>query len=210
MTAYARPPLRRPVPALLAPVLLATVLSGCGALGGGTATRYLVDTAPSAAAPAPAPVRLRVSTIELRDVVLPAHGEGTQILVEGADGGLTPIPGGQWADGSARGITTELARHLDLRGTATVAAEPWPLADPAQIRVEVRIERLLARADGRFQLSGQYAVSAPDGHLREFIERFDLLAPMPEGRAPAAAVAQSYGQALSLLGDQILARLARR
>lgn len=187
-------------------LLAAAALSACG---GANATRYLVETGAAASAPA-APIRLRVATIELREVVLPAYGEGSQILAEAPDGGLVPVRGGQWADGSARAITAELARSLDLRSTASVAAEPWPLAEPADIRLEVRIERLIARAGGDFQLGGQYVVASPDGRMREFMERFELTAPIPDETAGPRAIAAAYGQALEQLSGLILTRLARR
>lgn len=178
---------------------LPLALAACS--GAGT-TRYLVESGT-----AEAPARLRVNTIEVRDVMLPAYGEETQILRETAEGGLRPLRGAQWADGSARAITAELARGLDLRSSASVAAEPWPLTDPADIRLEVRIERLVARADGQFQLSGQYAVASPDGRIRDFLERFEIVQPVDgEGAAP---VAEAYGAALAELSRQITRRLAR-
>jgi uncharacterized protein len=187
---------------------LAALTAGLAACSGAPATRFLVDSTPAAAAPV-APQRVRVRTIELREVVLPTYGEGTQILRQGADGGLVPVPDGQWADGSPAAVTAELARSLDLRSTATVAAEPWPLVDPAQVRLEVRFERVLARADGQFQLAGQFAVSSPDMVLRDFIQRFDIETPLPPDQPGAQGVALAYGRALSALSDQIIARLAR-
>lgn len=187
-------------------LLLILALAACTST---PTTRFLVDATP-AGAPPEATQRLRVSTIELREVVLPTYGEGTQILRQGADGGLIPVTDGQWADGSPAAVTAELARSLDLRSTATVAAEPWPLVDPAQVRLEVRFERVLARADGQFQLSGQFAVSSPDMILRDFIERFDIITPMAADQPGAQGVSLAYGRALSMLSDRILTRLARR
>lgn len=187
------------------PILLALGL-GLAACGGPPATRYLIEAAAEAETPV---MRLRVRTVELRDVVLPGHGEGSQILRETAAGALVPIAGAEWADGSSSGVTAELARRLDLRSSATIAAEPWPLADPADLRLEVRLSRVVARADGRFQLAGQFAVASPDGRAREFIERIDIAVPMAEG-GEARAVAEAYGRALDALAEAILGRLARR
>lgn len=190
---------------LLVPVSLslAVLLAGCG----GNATRYVVEAEPMAT-PAAAKQRLRVGSIELREVVLPAYGEDSKLLVEGKDGGLTPVRGSEWADASPRAITAELARSLDLRSTASVAAEPWPLLDGPDIRLEVRIDRLIARADGAFLLGGQYAVASPDGRLRDFLERFEISVPLADQKP--ATVARAYGAALDGLGSQILRRLARR
>lgn len=177
---------------------LVVVLAACG----GPATRYLVRTSPVSAQ-----VPVKVRSIELRDVTLPAYGEGTQILRENADGGLVPIRGSEWADGSAHAITVELARSLDLRSSATVAAEPWPFFDPAEARIDVRLERVEARADGRFHLSGQFALSSQDGRIRDQIDRFDIVVPMADSEPPQIAAA--YGAALDELGKKIIARLAR-
>ncbi len=191
----------RPVLPLLAATALA--LSACGTT---PATRYLIEAAPDEER---APVRLRERTMELRDVMLPAYGEGSQILREETAGALVAIRGAEWADGSSSAISAELARRLDLRSTANVAAEPWPLADPADLRLEVRLTRVVARADGQFQLSGQYAVASPDGRRRDFIERIDITVPMTADAAEARAVAEAYGRALEELAELILARLAR-
>lgn len=185
-----------------ASLCLALLLAGCG-----TATRYVVEAEPAGVPPA-AKQRLRVASIELREVVLPAYGEDSKLLIEGKDGGLTPVRGSEWADSSARAITAELARSLDLRGSASVAAEPWPLLDGPDIRLEVRIERLIARANGAFVLAGQYAVSSPDGRMRDFLERFEISVPLADQKP--ATVARAYGAALDGLSNQILRRLARR
>ena len=182
---------------------LALLLAGCG----GNATRYVVEAEPAGVPPA-AKQRLRVASIELRDVVLPAYGEDSKLLVEGPDGGLTAVKGSEWADSSARAITAELARSLDLRGSASVAAEPWPLIDSPDIRLEVRIERLVARANGAFVLAGQYAVASPDGRMRGFLERFEISVPLADQKP--ASVARAYGAALDGLSTHILRRLARR
>ncbi|MCC6001319.1 MAG: membrane integrity-associated transporter subunit PqiC [Pararhodobacter sp.] len=187
--------------------VLAAALLTLAACSAPPATRYLIEAAPSAEQ---APVRLRVRTIELRDISLPAYGEGSQILREGSAGVLMPIRGAEWADGSSTAITGELARRLDLRSSATVAAEPWPLADPADLRLEVRLSRVVARADGRFQLAGQFAVSAPEGQIRDFIEQIDISVPMSDDENDARAVAEAYGRALEDLAEVILARLTRR
>lgn len=183
--------------ALTLPLIL--TLAACS----GESTRFLIEPAP-----AEAPVRLRVSSIEMREVVLPAYAADSQILAEGPDGGLRPVKGAEWADGSAQAVTAQLARSLDLRSTASVAAEPWPLTEPADVRLEVRIDRMVARADGRFQLSGQYALASPDRKIRDSLTRFDLSAPLAD-EAPGA-IAAAYAQTLDQLGRRIIATLQGR
>lgn len=193
-----RKSLLSPVPVLA----LALLLAGCG----GTATRYVVAAEPAPGA-STSKQRLRVGSIELRDVVLPAYAEDSALLIEAADGGLAPVKGSEWADNSARAITAELARSLDLRSTASVAAEPWPLSDSPDVRMEVRIERVIAGASGSFLLSGQYAVASSDGRIRDFLERFEISVPLADQNPQT--VARAYGAALEGLSTQILRRLAR-
>lgn len=187
--------MKRLVPLTLA---LSLTLAACG----DTAARYLVEPAPTAA-----PVALRLSSLEVRDAVLPAYAEGSQILQQDASGALRPVKGSEWADSSARAVTAALARSLDLQSTAAVAAEPWPLSDSPAGRVAVRIDALVARADQTFQMAGQYAVASFDSPGREVLERFDIRVPLAGDGAGAIAMAQ--GQAIDQLAGQIVARLAR-
>jgi uncharacterized lipoprotein YmbA len=177
---------------------LPLALAACG----DTAARYLVEPAPTAA-----PVALRLSSIEVRDAVLPAYAEDVQILAQDASGALVPIRGAEWADSSARAVTAALARSLDLQSTAAVASAPWPLSDGPAGRLDVRVDALVARADGTFQMAGQYAVSSFDAPGREALERFDIRVPLTAEGPGAIAAAQ--GQAIDRLAAQIVARLAR-
>ena len=93
--------MKRLVPLTLA---LSLTLAACG----DTAARYLVEPAPTAA-----PVALRLSSLEVRDAVLPAYAEGSQILQQDASGALRPVKGSEWADSSARAVTAALARTIE-------------------------------------------------------------------------------------------------
>lgn len=164
--------------------------------------RYLIDTPP------PGPARpLAVTSVELRDVTLPGHATGSDILVREADGGLRPLDGADWADDPERAVTATLARALDLGSTATVIAEPWPLRDGPAARLELRMDRMLARADGRFELGGQAALVADRGRIRDRVERFDIEVPLADLSAPA--VTDAAGRALGQLADELIALLAR-
>lgn len=175
---------------------IAPLLGGCGE----NAARYLLD------APSPAQkVGVRVKTIEVRDVALPDYASASEIMVQDEAGALHPLPQAIWADDPVRGISLLLARNLDAASTATAMTEPWPLDQPPDARVDVRVERMVAQFDGQFRLSGQYAISSPDLIVRERIERFDILRPM--GDQSPAAVASATSSALLALSEQIAAKL---
>lgn len=164
--------------------------------------RFLIET--PEAAPA---VRVRVATVELRNVSLPGYASSLEIARQQPDGTLRNLPKSVWADDPVRGVTLALARSLDEASTATVAAEPWPLDEPAQVQVDVRIERMLARADGVFDFAGQYAVASRDGVIRERLQRFAIERPMTG--ADPAAIAAASGTAIAALAAEIARTLAR-
>lgn len=181
-------------------LVAALTLISCG----DTNARFPIATDIAATAPK---VRVAVRTIEVRDVSLPAYAAASEIVVEQEGGALFVVPKAIWADDPVRGVTGALSRSLDLRSTASVASEPWPLAEPADARLEVRIDRMVAKADGMFELSGQFAIAAPDGAIRESVERFDVSAPMAD--STPAAVAQATGVAIDALVDVIIKKLHR-
>ena len=181
-------------------LVLALPLAACG-----TDARYLIAQGPAETGQPDARSRVRVRTIEVRDVSLPAYASATDIVVEQKNGALMPIGNAVWADDPVRGVTGALARALDARATATVAAEPWPLLDPADVQLEVRVDRMIARADGQFEMTGQYAIAAPSGAIREQVRRFAIRTPL-QGTTPGA-VAQATGLAIDRLAAEVVARL---
>lgn len=179
-------------------LILPLLLAACGT----PAARYQITEAP-----APETRRLAVGSVEVRDVSLPAYAEASEILVEDADGALREIDGAIWADTPSRAVTLALADHLGRGSNARVATEPWPLETPADARVEVRIAQMVARADGTFGLSGNYALTSFDGLIRDRIERFDIAIPLAS--AAPRDIATATSAAVRALADDILARLAR-
>ncbi|MGR3480108.1 PqiC family protein [Salipiger marinus] len=159
----------------------------------------------------PAPVeqtrRIAVGTLEVRDVSLPTYAEASEILIEGADGALTPAENALWADDPRRAVSLALADRLGRITGATVASEPWPLEEPAQAAVHVRVSEMVARANGTFELGGQYALSSFDRVIRERVQRFAITVPLRA--ASPAGIAAATGTAVSQLADTIAADLAR-
>lgn len=178
--------------------LLVLFLAACGT---GNEARYLIEPEP-----VESKVRLVVGTLEVRDVSLPAYASEPDILAEAADGALYAQGDSVWADDPVQGVTSALVRVLSERTTATVAAEPWPLSDPAQVRLDVRVNRIYARADGTFVLSGQFAVASPDAVVREFVRSFDVRVPLSGEGGGAVAAAQSA--AIAELGRLVAASLS--
>lgn len=178
--------------------LLALCLAACGSAN---EARFLIDPAP-----VERKVRVLVGTMEVRDVSLPAYASEPDILAEAEDGALYAQDDSLWADDPVRGITSALVRVLSERTTATVTSEPWPLSEPAQVRLDVRVTQIYARADRTFVLSGQFAVASPDAVVREFVRRFDIRVPLTgEG---SGAVASAQGAAISELGRLVAASLS--
>lgn len=179
-------------------LMLALPLAACG---GSESARYLID-APAGAMSA---TRVSVRTVELRDVSLPSHASGSDILVRNESGALTALGDAVWADDPERAVTGTLAQLLDERSSATVAAEPWPLLDGPSARLDVRIDKMLANASGVFEITGQAAVSAVDGRPRERVERFSVVVPLAD--VTATSVTDAQGRALAVLADELIGML---
>ncbi len=183
---------------ILGLLTLTLALAACG----DNKSRFLINTVESSAQ-----TRLSVGSIEVRDVSLPAYASASDIVVEQADGALKPVSKAIWADDPVRGVTGALARSLAAKSTATVSAEPWPLADSPAARLEVRVDQMVAGADGNFRLTGQFALSSPQGQIRDSLTRFAVSVPLAD--TSAGAVAASTGQAIDTLADEVLRKLRR-
>ncbi|WP_353471879.1 ABC-type transport auxiliary lipoprotein family protein [Salipiger sp. H15] len=181
------------LPLLLLPLLAAA----CG-----DEQRFRMESAPPAAS-----VRLAVGTLEVREVSLPAYADASEILLEDQSGAMSQVEGALWADDPRRAMTQALAERLGLISGATVAAEPWPLEEPAQAAVHVRISEAVASENGFFRLKGQYALSSYDRVIRERVSRFEITVPL--AAASAQAIAAAAGRATDQLADRIAGDLAR-
>ena len=146
-----------------------------------------------AAAPVPSGNRISIglSQLEIREVSLPAYARTEEIWREGEGGDLESNSSVLWADEPARGVTMELSHHMAAMTGARVAAEPWPFEDLPQARLVVRVHEMVAGADNRFRMSGQYFVA----RLSAGSDRsgtFEVSAPFaPDGGAPAIAAARA-------------------
>lgn len=177
---------------------LPLILAACG----DNNARFVIAPAQESAE-----TRLRVASIEVRDVSLPSYASASEIVIEDADGALRPAPKALWADDPARAVTSALARSLDVKSSATVAVEPWPLTDGPSVQLSVRVDQMTARAGGTFLFSGQYALSSPDGAIRERLERFAIEVAMTD--TSPAAVADATGHAIDMLATEVVTALRR-
>lgn len=159
--------------------------------------RYLIDP------PSP-PVRVANQlgpTVELRDVSLPEYASGQEVSWQSPDGAVRSTPKNLWADKPERAVTLTLARAISDVSGAAVIAEPWPLGEPAERRLEVRVEKALAQADGLFRLTGRYFVANASSGGTNHARSFDISVPLVDDKPQTIAVAQST--ALSILAQQI-------
>lgn len=180
----------RPVMLTMAAVL---TLAGCAA-----DERFY--TVPAVAPEALAAQRIGFSSVEVLEVSLPDYAGRQPIARRQADGSVMAEREELWADLPARGMSLELARMLARISGAQVASEPWPFADRAQARLDIRVEQMLAEGDGRFVLSGQYFV-APDTGAAGRSGLFDIAVPV-NGAGPAA-IAAARAEAVAALASQI-------
>ncbi|AUH66365.1 hypothetical protein CX676_13815 [Paracoccus zhejiangensis] len=178
-------------------VLSLTLLAACS--NPEKTGRYLIDP------PSP-PVRVANQlgpTVELRDVSLPAYASGQEVSWQSADGAVRSTPDNLWADNPERAVTLTLARAISDVSGAAVIAEPWPLGEPAERRLEVRVEKALAQSDGLYRLSGRYFLADESGGGTNHARSFDISVPLANAEPQSIAVAQST--ALSILAQQIAA-----
>lgn len=159
-----------------------TALAACSA----TPDRFAVPAAPVEARSE----RISYRSVEVRQVSLPTYAASEEIYVRSPEGALASS-GLLWADEPTRAVTQELARYLTQLTGAQVAAEPWPFYEPAQARVEVRVEEMLAEGDQVFVMSGQYFVAPESSGRRDRSGLFRLSAPIgADGGALAIAAAR--------------------
>ncbi|UXU75849.1 MULTISPECIES: PqiC family protein [unclassified Paracoccus (in: a-proteobacteria)] len=168
-----------------------------GACSNGEKTaRYLIDPPSSGERLAD-----RLGTAELKDVSLPEYAAGDEVSWQTADGAVRSNTKQLWADSPQRAFTLTLARSISEISGATVIAEPWPLAEPPRRRLEVRVEKALAQADGLYRLSGRYFVSDEGAGGSNQARSFDIAVPL-QGQGPGP-IARAQSQAIAQLARQI-------
>lgn len=174
---------------------LITTLAACG----GNSDLYLIGSdAPQAK------VRVSTPSVEVKEVTLPAYAAASEIAFQTPEGALKTAKGVLWAEDPRAAVTRIVAEQLDAGTTAQVAAEPWPLLDSAETTLNIRVDRMVARADAQFELSGQYAISSFSGG-RDKLRRFSILQPITD--TEPATIAAATGAALGQLSQEIAQEL---
>lgn len=179
------------------PIAMIAALATLAACGGTPDVRIAVPRAE-----APQKQRIAYGSVSLRSVSLPTYAAAEDIYVSFPDGTIKPDEGLLWADAPDRAITLELTRYLAQITGARVASEPWPFLDRPDAEVELRVEEMLAYADGTFRMSGQYFVAPEMGQDRARL--FSLSVPVG-GTFSAQDIASARGAVLRQLAGEIAA-----
>lgn len=148
-----------------------------------------------------------VTSLELKEPSLPGYAVADEIPLEAEGGLVNTVEAVLWADKPARAISLELTRHLSSLTRVRIAPTPWPFEGQPDAILDLRFETLLARADGRYQASGQYFVARLDGG-RERSGFFDLSEAIAQP-ATAQSISQARGRVIKALAS-LLARDALR
>lgn len=179
---------------LILPVMLMAALAGCS--DPMKTGRYLIE-APQTGRE----VTNRIGTAELLDVSLPEYARADEVAWQTADGAVRATSRQLWADDPQRAFTLTLARAISDISGATVIAEPWPLTEPPRHKLDVRVERALAGANGVYRLAGRYFLSDDRASGANLARGFDIRVPIA-GEGPGA-IAEAQAQALGALARQI-------
>ncbi len=157
----------------------------------------------------PSAIELRplVSSAMVRTVSLPTYAAAEEVARE-TPGGLIEINEDVlWADEPERGVTLVLTRTLSDILNIDVGPEPWPFVGLPDVSIDVRVERMLAGADGFFHLTGQYFVGGDGIAFRNSTDAFNISIGMPD--QSLAAIANAKSAALLVLSEEIAQRLGR-
>lgn len=181
----------------LSALALTLALAACG-----TSPAYMLDL------PQPATrMSTAARTIMLREVSMPDYASDDTMASQDADGSVSVLRRARWADLQPRAVTLALSRQLDAILNATVAPEPWPLSGLPDGEIDVRVDRILASANGTFHLDGIFYVRAEGVSLGAPSRDFAIAVPI-EGTAPNQ-IAAAQSAAVAQLAQLIAASVGR-
>jgi len=152
-------------------------------------------------------LRSLVSSAMVRTVSLPTYAAAEEIAREIAPGVISSDADILWADDPERAVTLAITRHMDDILNATIGPDPWPFVGLPDVSIDIRVERMLAGADGVFRLMGQYFLGGDGIDFPNRSESFAFAIPLTgEG---TSAVAEAQARAILALSEDIARRIAR-
>jgi uncharacterized lipoprotein YmbA len=159
--------------------------------------------------PQPSSLELRplVGSVMVRTVSLPSYAAAEEIPIETSAGLIAINDDVLWADAPERAVTLVLTRTMSDILNTDVGPEPWPFIGLPDVSIDVRVERMLAGADGVFRLTGQFFVGGDAIDFRNTTHTFDISEDMPDQSLSSVATAQAA--TLLSLSEQIARTLAR-
>jgi uncharacterized lipoprotein YmbA len=152
-------------------------------------------------------LRANVGSAMVRTVSLPAYAAAEELAIETEDGFISSSADILWADDPERAVTLLMTGHLNQILGVNVGPDPWPFAGLPDVAIDVRIQQLLAGADGTFRLRGQYFVGGDGIDYPNASRSVSIDVPV-NGEGPAA-VALAQSQALLQLSEEIARSLGR-
>ena len=152
-------------------------------------------------------LRPLVSSVMIRDIILPTYAAAEEIAFEGPNGLIASNDDVLWADDPQRSVTIAIIRNLTDILNTKVGPDPWPFIDLPDVAVEVQVERMLAGADGTFHLTGQFFVGGDGIDFRNSTHAFDISAPM--NGLGLSSIATAQATAVLELSEEIAKTLGR-
>jgi uncharacterized lipoprotein YmbA len=152
-------------------------------------------------------LRPLVGSAMVRTVSLPSYAAAEEVPRELPNGLIASNDDVLWADDPQRAITFVVSQSLTDILNTDVGPEPWPFLGLPDVSIDIRVTRMLAGADGTFQLTGQFYVGGDGIAYRNTTARFDIAVQMPDQSVGSIATAQAA--ALVQLSEQIARTLGR-
>lgn len=148
-----------------------------------------------------------VGSVMVRNVSLPTYAAAEEIPLQDANGLIVADSGILWADDPQRAVTLAISASLAQIINADVGPEPWPFVGLPDVAIDIRVTRMIAAADGTFQLAGQYFVGGDGIDFRNTAQSFDIRQPMADQSIGSISAAQSA--TILTLTEQIARSVAR-
>lgn len=148
-----------------------------------------------------------VRSAMVRTVSLPNYAAAEEIPLQDANGLIVADSGILWADDPQRAVTLAISTTLAQIINADVGPEPWPFVGLPDVSIDIRVTRMIAAADGTFQLAGQYFIGGDGIDFRNSARSFDIRQPMADQSIASISAAQSA--TILTLTEQIARSIAR-